>query len=230
MTLPSRFLLLRLAACIALLPAMAPPEAARAASGQPVQAPAPPLPPLAAPAPAPSPDPALERAQAAAAAFHGRLRTRLQAALRDGGPVAAIAICHDEAPRIAATVMAGYGVRLGRVALPGLNRNPAQAATGWQLDTLRDFQQAVDGGGTAAAQQAVLRNRLPAGVLLRTMRGIATEPACLACHGRELAAPVREAIRARYPGDGATGFDVGDLRGALWVEAPADSFPTGATR
>ena len=44
---------------------------------------------------------------------------------------------------------------------------------------------------------------------------------CLACHGSEVSPEVREAIAARYPGDRATGFAVGDLRGALWVEVPA---------
>ena len=41
---------------------------------------------------------------------------------------------------------------------------------------------------------------------------------------------VRTAIAERYPDDRATGFDVGDLRGALWVEVPsATPAPTGGT-
>jgi hypothetical protein len=76
----------------------------------------------------------------------------------------------------------------------------------------------VDGGAAADAQVAVMREHLPDGVALRMMRGIVTEPVCLACHGEAVAPDVRETILARYPGDGATGFAVGDLRGALWVE------------
>ena len=53
------------------------------------------------------------------------------------------------------------------------------------------------------------------------MRGIATEPLCVACHGTEVAPEVRATILAHYPDDGATGFSLGDLRGALWVEVPA---------
>ncbi|MBV6417229.1 MAG: hypothetical protein CMLOHMNK_01868 [Steroidobacteraceae bacterium] len=175
-------------------------------------------PPAGAPA---DPDPALARARAAAVSFSGQLRGALQAAMAESGPAAAVDVCHTEAPRIAAEVMARHDLRLGRVALPGRHRNPAQAAAGWQLDTLERFQKAVDAGAPAAEQVAVIRSNLPEGVALRMMRGIVTEPACLGCHGKDIAPAIRDAIRLRYPDDGAIGFAVGDLRGALWVEVPA---------
>ncbi|TXI32827.1 MAG: DUF3365 domain-containing protein [Ottowia sp.] len=162
----------------------------------------------------------LARAQAAGQAFSGQLRGELQAAMAVGGPVAAVDVCHTRAPRIAEAVMAEHGVQLGRVALPGRNRHPDHAAGDWKLATLQAFQQAVDGGAPAAEQVAVVADGLPDGVALRMMRGIATEPPCLACHGSEVAEPVRAAIAQHYPGDHATGFAVGDLRGALWVEVP----------
>nr|WP_298149412.1 DUF3365 domain-containing protein [uncultured Pseudoxanthomonas sp.] len=166
-------------------------------------------------------DPDLGRAKAAAQAFSGRLRGRLQAAMQAGGPTAAVEVCHAEAPAIADAVMAEHGVRLGRVALPGRNRNLGQAADGWQRATLEAFQQAVLQGAPAAEQVSVVRQGLPEGVALRLMRGIATEPGCLACHGTQVAPAVRAAIAAHYPEDAATGFAVGDLRGGLWVEVPA---------
>jgi hypothetical protein len=167
----------------------------------------------------------LARARAAAMAFSSRLRGELQAAMAAGGPTSAVDVCHARAPRIAEAVMAEHGVRLGRVALPGRNRHPAQAADDWRMATLQAFQQAVDGGAAAAEQVAVVRDGLPAGVALRMMRGIATEQGCLACHGTEVAEPVRAAIARHYPDDRATGFEAGDLRGALWVEVPAAGAP-----
>ena len=181
------------------------------------------------PEPAASTDPDLDRALAAAQAFSTQLRGRLQTAMRDGGPTAAVAICNAEAPAIAETVMGEYDLRLGRVALPGRNRHPVQAADAWQLTTLEAFQQAVDGGAPAGGQVAVMREGLPDGIALRMMRGIVTEPGCLACHGSEIATDIRQAILTRYPDDGATGFAVGDLRGALWVEVPATIATTGNT-
>ncbi|KAF1689663.1 c-type heme family protein [Pseudoxanthomonas taiwanensis] len=223
-----------LAACLVFATtACAPGTDQDAAPERPMQAQGDPLPP---PAPAsatsttdPATDPALDRAKAAAMAFSGQLRGKLQAAMQAGGPTAAVEVCHAEAPAIADAVMAEHGVRLGRVALPGRNRHPAQAAQDWQLLTLDLFQQRVSGGEAAADQVAVIREHLPDGIALRMMRGIATEPGCLACHGSEVAEPVRAAIAERYPDDHATGFAVGDLRGALWVEVPADAGTTGDT-
>lgn len=160
----------------------------------------------------------LERAQAAAQAFSSELRSTLLAAMGEGGPVTAVDVCRQEAPAIAETVMREHGVRLGRVALPGRNRNPAQAAQGWQLKALQDIQQAVDQGAPAAGEIRIYRDDLPAGVALRLMRGIATEAACTICHGSNIAPEIRDIIARHYPDDGATGFAVGDLRGALWVE------------
>jgi hypothetical protein len=164
----------------------------------------------------------LERAKAAAQAFSGQLRSTLQTAMAEGGPARAISVCQSEAPAIAEAVMSEHGVRLGRVAMPGRNRNPRQAAQGWQLETLQDIQRAVDEGAPAAEQVRVHRDGLPEGVALRMMRGIATEPVCTSCHGVEIAPEIRATIARLYPEDGATGFAVGDLRGALWVEVPAD--------
>lgn len=162
----------------------------------------------------------LPRAQAAAMAFSGQLRERLQGAMEDGGPLTAIEVCRVEAPIIAETVMAEHDVRLGRVALPGRNRHPDQAADDWRLDVLTAFQENVAGGAAAGEQVALMRDELPEGVALRMMRGIATETLCLVCHGPAVDETVSAAITARYPGDGATGFALGDLRGALWVEVP----------
>ncbi len=38
---------------------------------------------------------------------------------------------------------------------------------------------------------------------------------CLACHGSELGEPVKAVLAKHYPDDRATGFRVGDLRGAF---------------
>lgn len=165
-------------------------------------------------------DPALERAKLAAQALSGALRSALQSAMGDGGPTAAVDVCYSKAPAIAEEVMRTHGVRIGRVAAPGRNRNTTQAAAGWQLTALERMQAAVAGGARAEDQVFVQRENLPDDVALRMMRGIATEGICVSCHGPTLAEPIRAEIARHYPDDHATGFNVGDLRGALWVEVP----------
>jgi hypothetical protein len=183
--------------------------------------PAPPAapPPEAAQAGAVTEDPALNAARAAAQAFGGRLREALGAAMQSVGPTGAIDVCYRDAPAIAADVMAEQGVRLGRMSVPGRNRNPEQDASGWQVDVLDAFSRAVAAGAPAGEQIHVARDESTN--VLRFARGIETEPVCLACHGATIAPAVEAAIAERYPDDRAVGFAIGDLRGLLWVEVPA---------
>ena len=177
----------------------------------------PPAPAATAPAAVPAPR---ERAQAAAKEFSTTLKAALSAQMAQGGTVAAIGFCHDEAPRIAAQVAATHGVRLGRVAIDGRTRNPANAASAWQAEGLAAFKAQVAAGTPPAELVRVAEAGLPDGVAVRMMRGIAVEPVCLACHGKALSPETATALRRHYPDDAATGFDAGDLRGALWVEVP----------
>lgn len=165
------------------------------------------------------------RGQAAMKEFGDTLRTELRMAMgRDGAP-GAVAFCHDQAPVIAEQVMARHHVRLGRMAVPGRNRNPDNAPAGWQGEVLAGFQSAVEAGGAPEAQVAVIRDGLPGDVSLRLARGIRVEAACLMCHGDNIAPPIAERLSALYPGDRATGFLEGDLRGLVWVEVLADKEP-----
>lgn len=187
-----------------------------------------PVPEAAPDAVAPAPEPvvaapdAQARAQAAMKDFAERLRGRLREAMtRDGAP-AAVDFCHVEAPRIAEQVMAEHGVRLGRVAVPGRNRNPGNVAEGWLQELAVSFQAAVDTGGAPEAQVAMLREDVPAGVELRMARGIRVEAACLMCHGDNIAPEIAARLAEHYSQDRATGFREGDLRGLIWAEVPAN--------
>lgn len=158
------------------------------------------------------------RAEAAIQDLGSELRGALVARMQADGPVAAIDFCHDEAPRIAARVGERHGLRIGRTSVRA--RNPGNAAQDWQQPVLAEFAKQVAAGSAPQTLVRVIDNELPAGVALRTMKGIAVEAPCLACHGSELAEPVAQAIAAKYPGDAATGFSAGELRGAFWVEVP----------
>ncbi|MDZ3822038.1 MAG: DUF3365 domain-containing protein [Pseudoxanthomonas sp.] len=175
--------------------------------------------------PAPPPVPATERARAAAADFSGRLRTALRDHMASQGPVSALDFCHDQAPAIAADVMAAHGVRIGRIAVPGRERNPDNAAVDWQVPVLARFAAAVADGAAPEEQVELVVDGLPDGVELRLMRGIRVEAPCQICHGVELAPGIAGAVDRLYPDDRATGFREGDLRGALWVEVPRTANP-----
>ena len=182
-------------------------------------------PPVSEPIPSPTDasrhEEAATRADTAAREFSQRLQGALRGKMESEGPVAAIDFCHAEAPLIAAEIAAAHDVRIGRVPVPGRARNPANVADGWQAQALREIVARKGAGQAGEALAFSASEGLPGGVALRMMRPIEVQPACLACHGKQVAPPIRDAIAARYLGDAATGFEVGDLRGALWVEVPS---------
>jgi hypothetical protein len=55
---------------------------------------------------------------------------------------------------------------------------------------------------------------------LRYMKPLILQPVCIACHGprENIPAEVKLILEQKYPGDRATGFLVGDLRGAISVK------------
>lgn len=170
------------------------------------------------------PEDAMVRAEAAMTEFSQTLRTTLTDTIARDGVVAAIAVCAKEAPAIAAKVGQAHGVRIGRTSHRA--RNPANAPDHWQRGALERFSLSVAQG----RRPETLSHRAVELGRAQFARGIPVEAACLACHGpkESLAEGVAEALAKQYPLDQATGFQVGDLRGLLWVEVDLVP-PTGAT-
>lgn len=163
-------------------------------------------------------DPDLQRTQAAMADLGQSLRTALQQKIAQDGIVAAVGFCHDEAPRIAAAISARHGVAVGRTSLR--HRSPANAPSEWQRKLLDQFAVRVAAGEDPASVTAKSDD---AGVL-RVAKGLKVEAPCAMCHGpaESIAPEVAQAIAAQYPGDRATGFREGDLRGMIWAEVSRD--------
>jgi hypothetical protein len=149
--------------------------------------------------------------------FATELRTALQAAMAEGGPLAAIRVCNEDAPRIARAAAERSGAEVGRTSLKV--RNPANAPDDHQRAVLADLEQelAASAGGAPPERIHLLEDGS-----VRYMSAIVMQPPCLACHGESLAAPVAEAIDALYPGDQARGYRIGELRGAFTITWPVE--------
>jgi hypothetical protein len=148
--------------------------------------------------------------------FGTELKSALERAIAQGGPASAIEVCGNEAPRIAARLSQEHGVRVSRTALKV--RNPANAPQPWQRAGLGKFQTQLASG--AKTETLELLEAQPDGGA-RYLKAIVTAPLCTVCHGESIAPDVQRALRDRYPRDQATGFKVGDLRGAFSIEWPA---------
>ena len=166
------------------------------------------------PATAEEPAPWVVDSRAAAQALGSRLMGELTAALARS-PAAAIDVCSDRAPQIAAEEAAARGAELGRTAVRF--RNPDHAPQAWQRRGLESLAAALGAGADPATLEFTEVAATDGAVERRWMKPIMTAPLCLTCHGATLAPEVAAAVEARYPDDTATGFAAGDLRGAFYV-------------
>jgi hypothetical protein len=167
----------------------------------------------------------VEQSRQLATQLGGQLKAELSAAIAAGGPVAAIDVCHRRAPEIAAKLSQESGAKVGRTALRV--RNPANAPDGLERDVLEQFSAELASGKAEGPLEAVFEIDRGGKVERRYMRAIRTDAVCLTCHGTSLAPEVAAAIARDYPGDQATGFEQGQLRGAFVVSWPAVPQPTG---
>lgn len=156
---------------------------------------------------------ALSRANDAAMALGGTLKGRLQAELPKG-PAAAATVCAEEAQDIGAKVAKEKNAAVGRASLR--TRNERNVAPDWVRVWLEANADASAGEASGFSRVDDVQGRRMA----RVLKPIPVEPSCVACHGaREHLAPEVASILAdRYPSDEAVGYEVGDLRGALWAE------------
>lgn len=151
------------------------------------------------------------KCQASVKLLQERLQARLAEALSAGGPAAAVLVCRDEAPAIAARISREQGVAVGRTS--DRLRNPANAPPAWAAAAVR----AARGQRVAAVGEAVF----DLGDRVGLLRPIAAGAPCLACHGpaASMAPEVRTALSKAYPSDQANGYSAGELRGFFWAVA-----------
>lgn len=159
-------------------------------------------------------DPETE-ARAAIGAFSNALKAELMAAMQAGGPLDAIEVCSARAPAIAEAVSLDSGMQLSRVSLR--NRNPGNAPVEWQTSVLRNFERRLAAGEAAESLSWQELAEQGGRQEFRLMKAIPTAPLCLQCHGEAIAPPVAAKIAELYPGDQATGYREGDIRGAFVV-------------
>ena len=160
------------------------------------------------------------QAKTAVAAFAAELKSELMAAIGAGGPVQAIDVCHARAPAIARRISEEQGLELSRVSQR--NRNAENAPGAWQAAVLDDFQARLEAGEDPGSLTWQEFAEMQGGREFRFMKAIPTQPLCLTCHGTAIAPPVTEKLAELYPGDKATGFEEGDLRGAFVVVRQLD--------
>ncbi len=142
--------------------------------------------------------------------FAGTLKPQLKAALESGGPVNAIEICSTQAPDIARKLSIESGWDIKRVSLKPRNSHSAKPDI-WETSVLQRFNDRQVMGESA---NKMMHSEIIGGEF-RFMKAQGVEAICLNCHGEKLSPSVSEALQKHYPDDMATGYSLGQIRGAF---------------
>ncbi len=153
--------------------------------------------------------------------FMQELVSALQKEMAAGGPAGAVGVCSDLAPSIAGRISRETGWRVTRVSAKV--RNPLLGMPdAWEQKVLLDFEKRAAKGEDIDKMSFSEAVNEPDGKVFRYMKAVAVKQPCLACHGTEeqIAPSVRAILKERYPHDMASGYKIGDLRGAISIKEP----------
>lgn len=164
-----------------------------------------------------SDDAMLGEARKVATTLPPKLLAVLQEEIKKSGPEGAIPVCRDMAPKMAGEISQQTGWKIKRVSLKP--RNEARAIPdAWEKAALEDF----DKRAAAGEPPTKLEKGENVGNEYRYVKALPVQPLCLSCHGPEdqISPAVKSVLSQHYPNDRATGYSVGQIRGAISVRKP----------
>lgn len=154
-------------------------------------------------------------AKAVVRTFVGEVKPMLQDYMQTRGPVGAVEGCAVDAPAIADRISDETGWKVGRVSLKPRNADRG-TPDAWETATLQQLEAKRSDG----ADVAELNHGEWVEGRYRYMQAQLVEGVCLACHGESLDPAVQATVDEYYPSDSATGFSLGDIRGAVTLTSP----------
>lgn len=148
-----------------------------------------------------------------------KLGAALKRALTESGPDGAISVCRDTAPMLANSLSRRTGWKVGRVSLQVRNPLIGQPDA-WEQQVLQRFDEQAASGADPAKLHAADIVSEPQADYFRFMKALPVKPLCLTCHGSEQTIPasVQARLAREYPNDAATGYSVGQIRGAVSIK------------
>lgn len=170
---------------------------------------------------------AVQRGKAIVAETFSLLSSNLQSAIQQSGVSNALPFCSLAASPLTAGLAAQHGVTIRRVTHKA--RNPANQADAAELLILKQFAAALPAASATNPPPPHVTNfTAPTATFFAPI--ILNNELCLKCHGepgKDIAPENVAVIQHLYPRDEATGFKLGDLRGAWRVDMPLASLTPG---
>jgi hypothetical protein len=148
------------------------------------------------------------------AQFMKDLKGELMAAMQDGGPANAIAVCKVQAPEIAQAHSEAGVWTIERVT--DRPRNPRNMADEHQMRIMEKFRDTTNRVDVGYGEWQVEESGDTTFMYYKPIRIVQM---CLGCHGPadQLSPEVKTQLAETYPEDRATGYQPGDLRGMFVV-------------
>ena len=156
----------------------------------------------------------IDRSEVIVTELQNTLGTQLIQAMQAAGPVNALQVCQQIAQPITQQVNGDHeGAQVSRTALRV--RNPANQAD-TESTSIMEFWETLLATGAAPLPPAVSHD----GDTIIVHHPIMVGEACLKCHGdpASFSEDLQATLSELYPADQATGFELGQLRGAFRVE------------
>ncbi|WP_220465117.1 DUF3365 domain-containing protein [Colwellia sp. MB02u-9] len=158
----------------------------------------------------------IQQARSLVKAFGSDLKSVLITTMKTAGPIKALEVCNTQAGAIAEKNSALSAWNIARTSLKV--RNTSNAPDVWEATILRQFEIRKAAGEDINTMEHSEVVQVGEKTVLRYMKAIPTGGLCLACHGSKLADDVSNKVNALYPNDQATGFKLGDIRGAFTLQ------------
>jgi len=148
-----------------------------------------------------------------------QVRGELTKAIEFSGPLRAIIVCKYSVPEISSSLSRKTGWKVSRVSLKP--RNPALGAPDmWEQRVLSDFERRAEKGEKTDDMEFGEIVTEPMGRYFRYMKALPVVPLCMNCHGDKMSEAVRSQLATEYPHDKATGYQLGQVRGAVTIKRP----------
>lgn len=149
-------------------------------------------------------------------AFGSDLKSVLKGAMKTEGPIKALEVCNIQAGPIADKNSDLSDWTIARTSLKVRNEN--NAPDEWESTVLEQFEKRKITGEVLKIMDYSEVVKDGDKLLYRYMKPIPTTGICLTCHGANISDEITKKVKNLYPDDKATGFNLGDIRGAFTLK------------
>ena len=150
--------------------------------------------------------------------FMSYLKSILVKEMQTNGIVAAVSVCSDTAQILTNNYGVKKGIYIKRVSFK--NRNPNNSPDEFESRVLKHFEELKSRDKLNDTTEYIDVVEVEGVTSVRYLKPIIMQAPCLSCHGpvENIGADVKAILKADYPNDKATGYQVDDLRGAVSIQ------------